>query len=366
MKQKGVALDAIVDHVARRGISFEFTPALVRQLAKMGFDADQIEVFKQAAHGPRKKEAEGPPAVAGQNLPSADALRDRVQEHVKTIAINSGLNLRSSNTPHITLWTAKEVPAAEVADYLASVKKIEAYYEDKCNEPLRSGLDKRASHIVLLKTRYDYQRWVKALFAEIPEMFAIPETPGGEDELKAAALTWNVYYSRHFVVLCMGNFEKDAIRRTVASGVGYMNFAQQVAPLRHDPLSTGFADRAESLLYGDATVVIFSPSYHNVERDLGKERQSWLSLVKQRMRTKKATGVAELLKTDASQMQPPQYAEAWTLVGLLMKQPDKFGKLLLELRKEQDALKAIEKVYDWNEEQLEAAWHKDAMGQGAR
>jgi hypothetical protein len=85
--------------------------------------------------------------------------------------------------------------------------------------------------------------------------------------------------------------------------------------------------------------------------------------VQQRVRTKQETGLRGLLKMDTSNMRLPQYAEAWTLVVMLARQPEKFGKLILVLREEQDSLKAIEQVYNWDEKQLESQWRKEVLGQ---
>jgi hypothetical protein len=109
--------------------------------------------------------------------------------------------------------------------------------------------------------------------------------------------------------------------------------------------------------------MLFSNSYHNENRDLGKDPRAWLHLVQERIRAKKDSGVRGLLTMDTTNMLLPQYAEAWTLVAVLAKQPDKFGKLLVTLRDEKDPLKAIEQVYGWDEKQLEAEWHKAVLAQ---
>ena len=62
-------------------------------------------------------------------------------------------------------------------------------------------------------------------------------------------------------------------------------------------------------------------------------------------------------------MLQPHYAEGWTLVGLLNKQPAKFGKLLLEMRKGGSDLAAIEKVYGWDEKKLTQEWRAYVMQQ---
>jgi hypothetical protein len=354
--------DKIVERASQQGVDFAVTPGIAKQLGRLGFTADQIDEIKQAA-GPRAK-AEGGDAdkaaiVPGQGLKTSDAERDRQLELVTKITKLSGANVQPVASKHITLWAAKE----DQATFLADIKKIERYFEGKCKEPLQSGLDKRAAHVVLLKTRYDYEKWVKAMFEVMPDVFKQPDAAGGNADLKASILKWSGYYSHTFVVLCMEGQEEPWLHHVVAAGVGFMNFVQQIEPQRQDPLSTGFANGAESLAVGAPQVMLFSNSYQNEDRDLGKDPRAWLHLVQERMRGKTESSVRQLLEMNTTNMLLPQYAEAWTLVGMLAKQPEKFGKLLLALREEKDALKAIEDVYGWDDKKLEAEWHKDVLGQ---
>ena len=297
--------------------------------------------------------------VPGQGLTSSEAERDHVLGQVTKIAKLSGADLQPLASKHVTVWAGKDGHSA----YLADIRKIEAYLEGKCQEPLRSGLDKRAAHVVLLKTRYDYEQWVNAMFEVMPNVFALPDGAGSNAELKASMLKWSGIYSHNMVIVCMEGQEEAWVHRLVAGGVGFMNFAQQVEPGRHDPLSTGFSNGAEALVAGTPQVMLFSNSYHNEDRELGKEQRAWLHLVQERMRTKKESGVRGLLSMDTTNMLLPQYAEAWTLVAVLARQPEKFGKLLVALRDEKDPLKAIEQVYGWDEKKLEAEWHKEVMAQ---
>jgi hypothetical protein len=64
---------------------------------------------------------------------------------------------------------------------------------------------------------------------------------------------------------------------------------------------------------------------------------------------------------NTTKMLQPHYAEAWTLVELLARQPGKFGKLLLALRKGDSELAAIDKVYGLNEKRLTREWHAYVM-----
>ena len=200
------------------------------------------------------------------------------------------------------------------------------------------------------------------MFEVMPDAFTLPDAPNGNADLKASMLKWPGFFTHNFAVLCMADQEELRLQRLAAAGVGYMNFAQQVEPRRHDPLSTGFASGVESLVVGEPTVMLFSNSYQNEDRDLGNDPRAWLRLVQDRIRTKKESGVRSLLGMDTTTMLLPQYAEAWTLAGVLAKQPEKFGKLIVALRDEKDPLKAVEQIYGWDEKKLEDQWHKEVLG----
>ena len=132
------------------------------------------------------------------------------------------------------------------------------------------------------------------------------------------------------------------------------------------PLQTGFINAVESALYGSPISTFGAVAYGAATRYSGPGNSGWSVLVRQRMATKQATPLGELLKMDTDAMSQPHYAEGWTLVGLLSKQPAKFGKLLLELRKGGSDLEAIEKVYGWDEEKLTEQWRRYVMGQGGK
>jgi hypothetical protein len=85
--------------------------------------------------------------------------------------------------------------------------------------------------------------------------------------------------------------------------------------------------------------------------------------VHQRAFTNQVTPLDQLLKMDTYKMVQANYAEAWTLLSLLNKQPAKFGKLVLAIRTGTPDLEAIEAVYGWDEAQLTQEWHKYIMGQ---
>ena len=142
-----------------------------------------------------------------------------------------------------------------------------------------------------------------------------------------------------------------------------MYFVQLANPLRCGPLQTGFEDGAEAVVFGSPSVMLCTIAYGEKTRGPAGNRQAWSLLVQQRMATNQATPLGELLQMDHPQMLQPHYAEGWTLVGLLNKQPVKFGKLLLEIGKGSSDLAAIEKVYGWDEKKLTQEWRAYVMQQ---
>jgi hypothetical protein len=78
---------------------------------------------------------------------------------------------------------------------------------------------------------------------------------------------------------------------------------------------------------------------------------------------RKVSSVDQLLQMDTTNMLLPNYAEAWTLTGLLAKQPAKFSELVLALREEKAVMPVIERIYGWNEAELTQQWHKHVLSQ---
>ena len=246
---------------------------------------------------------------------------------------------------------------------LAEIKKLESYLRTKCREPIRSGLDNRSAHIILIKRRYEFEKWVNAMFDLIGDRFKDANDPGGNANLKASILKSGGFYTNNFVVLCMEDKPLDRPHRETAAGVGYMYFAQLAELQQIGPLVTGFANGTECILCGTPSVMIFSSAYGLGDRNLGADPRAWLHLVQMRIASKQVSTVEQLLSMGTTTMLLPHYAEAWSLVSMLAKQPEKFAALVLKLREERSALKAIEDVYGWDEKKLTAEWQKYVLGQ---
>ena len=53
------------------------------------------------------------------------------------------------------MWAAPD----DQAVYLPDIQKLEKFLESKCKEPIRSGLDKRSAHIILIKRIYEGEQF---------------------------------------------------------------------------------------------------------------------------------------------------------------------------------------------------------------
>jgi hypothetical protein len=370
MRRQGLSHEEIAEKAARQGVGFEVTPAVQNQLRRLGFKPDQIQSIKDSSKdvakdssGAGKKAAGGdkPAAlVPGQELRTTDAQRDTTLEQITQVTKASGAEVQPVPSQHITLWAAKDAQAV----FLPDVKKVEKFFQSKCKEPIRSGLDKRSAHVLLIARRYEYERWINGLIAQQPERFQWKDQPPQFfAEWKARILKGPGLFCSDVCVFCMEGLQPDYVHRLTAAAIGYMYFTQLAEYQKTDPLVTGFANGAESIVAGSPTVLIFGHVYAE-NRDLGVDPRAWLHLVQRRMITREVSAPGRLLAMDAnSNMLLPHYAEAWTLVALLAKQPDKFGELVTSLRAEKAPMKMIEQVYGWDEKQLAEQWRKYVLGQ---
>ncbi len=352
--------EEVADAVAEQGRAFEVTKEVAKKLRSLGFHPAQIDAVKEASDEP---------LVPGKWLSTGDEERNQLLETIKQIAVKSGADIEPGATQHVTLWGTKETRQA----YLPDIKKLEKFFHTKCAEPIRSGLDRRSTHVVLLKDHAEYQAWCRVEFDLLgDESEEKGDPPGLKEQRRKAILDGFICPGRSFFALSLEPF--PFIHRPVVGYVASMYFSQlarpphsKVRPLqRAAALHAGFINAFESALYGSPKSGFISVAYGAATRYSGPGNSGWSLLVRQRIAAKQATPLGELLKMGADAMSQPHYAEGWTLVGLLSKQPAKFGKLLLELRKGGSDLAAIEKVYGWDEEKLTEQWRKYVMGQGKK
>ena len=110
---------------------------------------------------------------------------------MKQVAVESGADIEPIESQHVTLWAAKEIQQT----YLPDIKKLERFFHTKCAEPIRSGLDKRSTHVVLLKDHAEYEAWWRTMFDcsesnSTKKTIRAPTRISGEEIIKLSAFYW--------------------------------------------------------------------------------------------------------------------------------------------------------------------------------
>ena len=268
------------------------------------------------------------PIEPGKWVRVPEQLRNACSAEMRLAAAESRTGIEPVESHHVTLWAAKETRQT----YLQDVQKLEEFFHTKCAEPLRSGLDKRSAHVILLRDHAEYEAWWRAnsRLTLGPEHI---ENDSNDPFVNAARETFRKrqgFLAWNYCVTSLG--EPDFTRRLVVGYVGRMYFVQ-LAGVSHGALEAGFVDWVEAAVFGSPSLTEPETFFGEpTERPAG-DGKDWSLLVRQRMATHRATPPRRLLQMNMTKALPPHYAEAWTLVGLLNKQPAKFGKLLLEIRK---------------------------------
>lgn len=334
--------DDVLGKALERGIDFEVTKPIYAQLAKLGFTPVQLENLS-TARGIEPL----PPIVPGAHLLENEAARDTFFKQIQEITAETAKDLNPIQTPHVTLWAPKNLQPA----LLAELKKLDLLMETKFQEPVRSGLDKRTAHIVLLRSTAETLAWVDRHY---DVMNLMTDDPGGKE---AYVKRYGNGVMMNYV--CILNLEKFDLRRlphNLGLYVGYMAMLQLSGYKADDPLVTGFANGIEGVLVGVPDTPIVAREYGAEDRNPNGGGKPWLVIAKQRLLAGKLTAPSVLFAKTTANMNIPEFVESWTLIDLLVRDRVKFGKLVYKLREEENSLKAIEAVYGWNEAELFKQW----------
>jgi hypothetical protein len=351
LRRKRVSPEDIADEVAERGRAFEVTADATRKLRSLGFRPAQVDAIKDASDEP---------LLPGKWLTASDSQRDETYKEIELVAAKSGAAIKPIQSQHVTLWAAKDVQQM----YLPDIKKLEKFFHTKCVEPIRSGLDKRSTHVVLLKDHAEYEAWARTYFKRNPREFEQKDNPGAAEEFRSRILKRSIFNWRQFSAISRRDLGSYWVRRFLAAQVGGMYYAQLAQD--NGPLEMGFSDVAEAVVTGWPSVTYCDVGYHEDARNVGNDRRAWLVLVQQRMASNQATPLGKLLKMTSYNMLQPHYAEGWSLVDFLSKRPGKFGKMMLAQRERCSELEAIEKAYGWDEKTLTKKWRAYVVGQTAK
>ena len=212
MRKKRIPPAQVLDHVAEQGRAFEVTDEVASEFQRLGFSTAQIDAIKQSS-------ADRLSPGKWLTIPEKD--RDDLRKVMTQIAAKSRADIEPIATQHVTLWVAKGAQST----YLPDLQKLETFFHTKCAEPIRSGLDKRSAHVLLLKNHAEYQAWCRAMF-DSPLGKELDQLGGGgtgafyrEQILKSPGLfSWRY---------CATSREEiNPTRRGMVACVGDMYFAQ--------------------------------------------------------------------------------------------------------------------------------------------
>ena len=288
MRRQRMSPEQVADSVAEQGRGFEVTPDIVRQLRGLGFRPAQIDAIKESSREP---------LLPGRSLATSDEEREDTFKQMKQVAVKSRAAIEPVQSQHVTLWAAKDLQRA----YLPELQQLETFFHTKCAEPIRSGLDKRSTHVVLLKDRAEYGAWCRTMFDLFGKQFAVSDHPGANAHFRGEVLKAADILLAGFCAVSVGELPLDRAHRYVACGVAGMYFVQLANPLRCGPLQTGFEDGAEAVVFGSPSVMLCTIAYGEKTRGPAENRQAWSLLVQQRMATNQATPLGELLQMDHPQ-----------------------------------------------------------------
>jgi hypothetical protein len=334
----------IVELIQSRGLAFPLDRENERTLRGLGFGRGNIAQLKAIAPAA---------GVARESAPQLDPLLgpeyQRYADRVEKIRQKSQTDAIIARAEHVTLVCNKDLAARIMPD----VKRLQQLIADRFPAPLGIGPDHRVANIVLFPTRYDYEKWVRALFAVYEEegmQFLEPEALG-------RALRTDRFLISGMFMCCLERMTPGETRHAVAYGVGYHYIDAITQGKAPAALATGFGNVAEVMLLGEPSMMLNS-GY--AERELGKGMFPWALIVKQRFAQNMVPPIADLLQYDTSAMEFPQYAECWGFASLLSGGAKEFSWLVLALRKGEPALSAIEKNYGLTADKLHARWRQYA------
>ena len=316
MRRRPMPAGEFAETVAERGRGFEVTADVAGQLRSLGFTAALIDAVKELSDEP---------LVPGKSLATSNAQRDVFLKEMTQVAAKSGAAIAPSESQHVTLWAPKDMQET----YLADLQKAEKFFHTKCGEPIRSGLDKRSTHIILLKDHAEYEAWWRAMLDLFGKQFEEKGNPGGNEQFRQQVLRGPLFHGDWFSVVSLAEMHPVWVHHNVAFSGDINTWHNWPRAKPGSALQVGFGNWAETAVYGAPVLMGSEIAYGRERTNLIVPVADWSLIVKERMRTGKATSPADLLKTESVAMAQPVYAERWALIGLLNQQPAKFGKLLL-------------------------------------
>lgn len=360
----------IVDLAKDRGIGFTLDAKGKARLRVMRFKPDQIALMEKIADGrwaaEKKKadvakadwEATKPGAMKPGTAPAGVSIGPRMPEgwHKfilrQTKRIQDEAKTSTAIYPQRTVTVVCSKKAATV--HLANVKKLEAILAKQFPEPIATGTDKRSATIVLLDDRYEYEKWVKAMFAIYK---ADGMTINGQDPL-GMALKGPAFLTSTMTVADLSRMPEQTRPHQAVFSVGYLymnHLSERQAP---DGLVNGFGNLMEELVLGKPAIRVNAYA----AREIGGTNSSWAAVVAGLLKKKELPTIGRVLNYTMQDMKSEEYCVAWSMVSMMSKDPASFTRWLVAIRDKKEPKASIEPSYQKTVDQLAAIWERAIRG----
>jgi len=347
---------AILARLRAAGRSFELDEAARQRLGELGFSQRQVEAVAKArlvnpAAGVDPEPAAGPGAI--DRTPADEALLQR-QEAVIKRAVELAPGMTIVDTGHCRLVLGSGVPPTIAED----VRRLEGLVGRSFPPAFLAAVDRRGVNVAICSGESEYAGWIKALATGLEE--AGYQIAAGEMSFEDRARRSPSISVDGITSLRLAGRPPEESRRNVTHAFGFHSLEQLTRGGCGDALQGGFANVTEAMLFGSPALTV-NGGY--AERELGGGGGAWLQEVRMRLAGGQASGIPELLAGSFAVMEFPQYAECWSFVSLLCAQPEKFLRLVRELRQGAAPLAAITEVYEADAVSLANGWKGAALRQ---
>ncbi len=361
--------DQILALAKKRGLAFQVDKAAAATLRSLQFRPDDIELLTRIADGSyereMKKEAgdEPPPEADAPQAPKpgaappgvfvgprlSDAVHDAIRNRTARIHEDAKTNTKIHAAETVTLVASDKTART----HLPNLKKLETQLRKRFGDPVKTGTDKRSATIVLLDNRYDYERWVKT-------MFAIYEKDGirfSNPDALAFALKGPVFLTPTMTVADMSAITPQQAEHQPVFCLGYLYAAQLMEGKSPDAVLNGMGNLCEVELFGSPFIRMNSYAM----REINAQPQQWLAVVRDRLKKKELASIDKILRYSTASMESHEYCEAWSLTQFLASSPELFNRWIIAVRDGVDnekPLDALLRIYGKTEKELTAQWHR--------
>ncbi len=355
-----------------RGISFLILDKETeRELRKIGFSRTHLRKLREisgrtsgsdtTSDGPKqrrdaalkKEEKEAAPQLPPD--PDRDARMDRMDQRIQKIIKSSATGVKLDEGHHTRLISKGKLGPK----YLKVVRRWEQMAAKRFPNPLGGHVDRRGINIALFNSRYDYQRWVKAMF----EVFEEEGTKFNSPNAAERASKTKSFFVRGIFSAHVADDSHDQISHLVAFASAFMAIQQVSQDTIPDALATGYGNLAETMMFKDQYITVQS-GY--TQRKIDREAMTWDELMKKQFKLNQIASVQNVLVYTTNSMQLPQYAQGWSLMSLLAGDEKKLAEFITRLSEDEDPYEALSAIYEMDDEAMMKRWKNFARARARR